>query len=116
MTLTQINEVLNGEVLTGGKALSKEVTTVICSDLMSDVLAFSRTDCLLLTGLINPQTVRTAEMSELAAVCYVRGKRPTTETVQLASRNEIPLLATDYSLYEAAGRLFQAGLGGCDSL
>ena len=116
MTLADINQILEGKNLTADLPLGKEVRTVICSDLMSDVLAFSRAGCLLLTGLTNPQSVRTAEMSELVAVCYVRGKKPEDETVQLARRNGLPLLATGYSLYEAAGKLFQAGLEGCDSL
>lgn len=83
------------------------------ADLMSDVLAFTHAGTLLLTGLTNPQVVRTAEMAGIKAIVFVRGKHPPRETLVLAEDKGIPLLATRYTLYEACGRLYSAGLPSC---
>ena len=85
----------------------------ICSDIMSDVLSFSTSHSLLLTGLTNAQAVRTAEMADISAVCYVQGKRPSSEAVQLAREKGILLLCTPLSAFEACGRLAAAGLQPC---
>ena len=83
------------------------------SDLMSDVLAFIKPDSLLLTGLTNSQTIRTAEIAEIRAICFVRGKRPQPESVELAREKGIPLLCTKLPMYESCGRLYRGGLLGC---
>ena len=83
------------------------------ADLMSDVLAFTHTGTLLMTGLTNPQVIRAAEMAGILAIVFVRGKLPPTETVALAEEKGIPLLASKHTLYETCGRLYQAGLPGC---
>ena len=83
------------------------------ADLMSDVLAFTHAGTLLLTGLTNPQVVRTAEMAEIVAIVFVRGKLPPPETVALAEEKGIPLLASKYTMYEACGRLYRAQLPSC---
>ena len=83
------------------------------ADLMSDVLAFTKSDSLLLTGLTNPQVIRTAEIAEIKAVCFVRGKRPQAETVALAQEKGIPLLCASLPMYESCGRLYGSGLPGC---
>ena len=90
--------------------LGGDVSRVYGSDLMSDILSFSKPKSLLLTGLINPQTVRTAEMVDIAAICFVHGKRPHEETLDLARKNQLPLFCTRFSMFEACGRLFEAGL------
>jgi predicted transcriptional regulator len=77
---------------------------------MSDVLAFSRPGALLLTGLVNVQTIQTAFIAEIAAVVFVRGKRPGDEVIALAQEKGIPLLGTQYSMYEACGMLYRKGL------
>ena len=114
MSFQDILVILQAGVICGSRDLTLDISVVICSDLMSDVLAFSKRGSLLLTGLTNPQSVRSAEMSELAAVCYVRGKLPQAETIQLARSSNIPLIGTGFTMYEAAGRLFQGGLAGGD--
>jgi hypothetical protein len=81
---------------------------------MSDVLCFGKSRGLLLSGLTNPQAVRTAEMSELAAVCFVRGKQPAKETAELPLKSQIPLISTRVSLYAACGKPHAAGLRGCE--
>jgi len=80
---------------------------------MSDVLAFTHAGTLLLTGLTNPQVVRTAEMAGIGAIVFVRGKLPPAETIALAQERGIPLLASKYTMYESCGRLYQAGLASC---
>ena len=110
MKLDELREILEAEVLTGEELLSKEVNMICGSDLMSDVLAFIHSDSVLLTGLVNPQVVRTAEMAEISCVCFVRGKRPPKETIALAEEKKIPLLATMFSMYESCGRLYMKGL------
>ena len=81
---------------------------------MSDVLTFIKSNSLLLTGITNPQVIRTAEISDIPAICFVRGKKPQTKTIKLASEKKIPLFTTVFSLYEACGRLYNKGLFGCD--
>ena len=80
---------------------------------MSDVLAFCSPGALLLTGLTNVQIVRTAQMLDIPAIIFVRGKVPLEETVELAKANNIPIILTRQSLYEACGKLYAAGLKPC---
>ena len=113
MKLEEIAEALEGEVLSGGNDPDLDITVACSSDLMSDVLAFVHTGALLLTGLTNPQVIRTAEMADLAAVCFVRGKRPDPNTVELAKEGGSPLLRTELPLFESSGKLYARGLIGC---
>ena len=101
MQLGQRRDVLRAKVLCGGDHLDREVEMVCGSDLMSDVLAFIKADSLLLTGLTNPQVVRTAGMAEISTVCFVRGKQPQAETIQLADTRKRPLLTTGLSMLES---------------
>ena len=80
------------------------------ADLMSDVLCFNLSRGLLVTGLINPQSVRTAEMADIAALLIVRGKTPPPETVRIAWEVGIPIIGTEMTMFEACGRLYGAGL------
>jgi len=89
-----------------------EVHTAFGADLMSDVLAFADSGCLLLTGLTNPQVIRTADVLDIAAIILVRGKRPPPETLRAAADKNIPVLATKYILFESAGRLYEKGIVG----
>ena len=114
MKLSEIIGVLQAEVLYGEDLDRIEIKQACGSDLMSDVLCYSMQGSLLLTGLTNPQAVRTAEMSEIAAVCFVRGKVPPPETLELARKNNIPLLLSVDSMYLACGKLYSAGVLGCD--
>ena len=89
---------------------SREVTSCQASDLISDILSFRGPDSLLLTGLTNTQVIRAAEILDFVAICFVRGKRPQPGTVKLAEEKGIPLLATPLLMYQACGRLYEAGL------
>jgi predicted transcriptional regulator len=113
VTLREVKEILEAEVLVGHNQLGMEVKTAFGADLMSDVLAFAKAGSLLLTGLTNPQVVRTSDVLDIAAIIIVRGKRPLPETIQLAEELQIPLLSTKYILFETAGRLFTKGIVGC---
>ena len=114
ITLKELKDILNAEILFGNDFLSVKIKTVFSSDLMSDVLTFVKSDSLLLTGLTNAQVVRTAEMAEIGAICFVNNKRPQEETIILAKEKKIPLLATKLFMYECCGRLHRKGLSGAD--
>lgn len=109
MEFEEIKEILLAESLVEPRK-KIEVLTVCGADLMSDVLAFSKEKSALLTGLTNPQVIRTAEMIDLVMVVFVRGKIPPKETIKLAKEKEIPILVTDKPLYESCGLLYEAGL------
>jgi len=110
MILSEIVEALSCDVFTGKDRLNNKIEYGCASDLMSDVLAFSRAGSLLLTGLVNLQTVQTAYIAEIKAIVFVRGKKPDGTIIDLAKEKKIPLLGTNYSLYEACGLLYQKGL------
>ncbi len=114
MLIAEICEILEADSLDDVKRFDKEINLVCGSDLMSDVLTFVKPGSLLLTGLTNPQVVRTAEMADVAVVCFVRGKKPPQETIELAKEKNIPLLVTKLLMYECCGRLHKKGLKGGD--
>ncbi|PKO23531.1 MAG: hypothetical protein CVU38_03645 [Chloroflexi bacterium HGW-Chloroflexi-1] len=113
MKLHQVLEVTEGRLISQTADLDQEVKMGCGADLMSDVLAYSHEGTLLLTGLTNPQVVRTAEMAGIQAIMFVRGKIPPPETVALAAQKGIPLLASKYTLFETCGRIYCAGLPSC---
>jgi predicted transcriptional regulator len=116
MTLKEIKELLQAEVISGDDGLDEEITAAGASDLMSDVLAFGKPGILLLTGLSNSQSVRTANIIDAKAIVYVRGKKPDKEGVELAKQKSIPLLSTKFMMYTACGLLFSHGLKGISTL
>ena len=116
MVLREVKEILEAELLSGEDSLDIEIRMACGADLLSDVLAFSKSESLLLTGLTNPQVVHTAEIAEIKAVCFVRGKRPSAETVKLAESKGIPLLRTSLPMYESCGRLYNHQVPGCSQV
>ena len=115
MLLSLVKSILNAEVLSGEEEAVldlKDIHTACGCDLMSDVLAFVKDQSLLLTGLINSQVIRTAEMMDIVAVCFVRGKTPPEDVIELAEEKGITILKTSYPLYTACGMLYQEGLRG----
>ena len=112
MKLRDILEILSARVLVDHQGLDEEVPMGGAADLMSDVLAFGSEGMVLMTGLTNPQVVRTAEMAGINLVIFVRDKTPPPETLELAQDSGITLLITGYTMYEACGRLYKAGLPG----
>jgi len=113
MTLEDVRRILEAETIVGPSLDAIPVEMGCGADLMSDVLAFAKPGTLLLTGLTNIQVVRTGEMVEVVAICFVRGKRPPEETIKLAVSKNLPLLATQLPMFEACGRLYRNGLKGC---
>ncbi|MFH0787503.1 MAG: DRTGG domain-containing protein [Pseudomonadota bacterium] len=110
MKLKDVIKVTQGSVLTRGSDLNQEVKYCGAMDLMSDALAYLPPGSMLLTGLKNIQTIRTAEMAYVTAILFVRGKMPDLETIQLAEELGIPLIKTDFGMFESCGRLYQAGM------
>jgi len=116
MTLKEIKEVLQAEVINGNDCLDLEIEFAGGSDLMSDVLAFGKPGILLLTGLSNAQSVRTANIIDAKAIVYVRGKKPDKMGIELAKEKRLPLLSTKFMMYTACGILFSRGLPGVSGL
>lgn len=110
MKLIDIVALLNAKVICGEEFLNREVATVLASDLMSDVLTVNSDNMLLLTGLVNIQTIRTAEMSDIQNIILLRDKKASPEIIEMAEENEIVLIESSLSTYEACGLLFKAGL------
>ena len=110
MQLREVLEIIDGKLISTDVDLTQEVVLGGGADLMSDLLAFGQEGMLLMTGLTNPQVVRTAEMAGVAAIVFVRGKIPPPETISLASQMGMPLLASKYTMFETCGRLYKAGL------
>ena len=115
MTLDEIVRAVEGEVLVDAP-FTVNVETACASDLMSDVLLFTKPHMLLITGLTNPQSVRTADMAEAPAVVFVRSKYPPAETLRLAEDMGIAVILCPYTMFEAAGILYAAGLKGIGKL
>ncbi|MBP3889153.1 MAG: hypothetical protein J6F30_16135 [Cellulosilyticum sp.] len=112
MKLSQVQQILEAQLWTGGERLESKVYAACGCDLMSDVLAFAKEKVLLLTGLINLQVIRTAEMLDIKAIVFVRGKKPSQDMIDLANERGIVLFSTDIPLYPACGLLYEAGLRG----
>jgi predicted transcriptional regulator len=113
VTLQEVKEILDADVIVGHDRLGVEVTKGGCADMMSDVLVYCTTGSLLLTGLNNTQIVHTASILDLAAIVLVRGKRPFPDTIKLAEELNVPILTTQYILFEAVCRLHDRGMVSC---
>lgn len=111
MKVNEIIEILKAEVLNEGD-MDQEVKSACGSDMMSDVLAFVKDQSVLLTGLMNPQVVRTAEMMDMHCIIFVRGKKIDPTVVDLARQKDITVLATPYRMFTACGLLYDNGLRG----
>lgn len=112
MCLYEIRDILEATVLWGDEYLDQEIHSACGCDFMSDVLAFVKNQALLLTGMMNPQVVRTAEMMDMKCIVFVRGKRPDEMMLQLAKERNIVVMATPKRLYTACGLLYSNGLAG----
>ncbi len=116
MTVNDIKRYLNAEIICGEDLMDTEVHTACGSDMMSDVLAFVKDQAVLLTGLINPQVVRTAEMMDICCIVFVRGKMPDESVIRLAQERDIVLMKTPLRMFSACGILYENGLrGGSES-
>lgn len=111
MKLSKVIEILNAELLAGNDT-EMEILSACGSDLMSDVMAYVKENVLLLTGLVSPQVIRTAEMMDIRAVVFVRGKNPGPAILELAAEKGMAVLSTDNPMFIACGKLYQSGLTG----
>ena len=110
MKISEIRDLLDATIMTGEDALAHEVSSACCSDMMSDVLAYVKDQGVLLTGLINPQVIRTANMMDMVCIVFVRSKQPTEEMIELAKECGIVVMCTTKRAFEASGILYHAGL------
>ena len=111
MKVSEIMKVLDAELVYGEEFLDREVHSACGSDMMSDVLAYVKDQAVLLTGLVNPQVIRTAEMMDMVCIVFVRSKSPSEEMIRLAKESDMVILKTNKRMYEACGRLYVGGLG-----
>ena len=111
MKIKEIQKLLSAELLCGEEAIENDVFSACCSDMMSDVLAYVKDQGVLLTGLVNSQVVRTANMMDMVCIVFVRNKIPSDEMISLAKESGIVLMKTELRAYEASGILYDAGLG-----
>lgn len=112
MYLSEVKEILDAKVLCGEELLDQEIHSACGSDFMSDVLAYVKNQALLLTGMMNPQVVRTAEMMDMKCIVFVRGKLPDESVLRLARERNIVVMASPKRLYTACGLLYANGLAG----
>lgn len=112
MTLKKVAEILEAIIVSDIDNLDINIKGACSADLMSDVLYYYASDFLLITGLIQPQVVRTAEIAGIRSIVFTQNKKPDKETISLAQQKKIPLLITPFCMYAASGKLYQAGLQG----
>lgn len=110
MTIGEIQTLLKAKVLVGEELLEHQVYSACGSDMMSDVLAYVKDQGVLLTGLVNSQVIRTAEMMDMVCIVFVRDKQPTDDMLELAKEAGIAVLSTPKRMYEACGKLYAGGL------
>ena len=115
MTIREVKEILNARLHTPGADLDVQVHAACGSDMMSDVLAYVKDQAVLLTGLNNPQVVRTADMMDMVCIVFVRGKTPDQQLLDLAAQRDIAVLRTPHTMFQACGLLFAQGLRGGES-
>lgn len=112
MKIGTIKDLLGAQVICCEEGLSRHVYSACGSDMMSDVLAFVKEQAVLLTGLVNPQVVRTAEMMDMSCIVFVRGKSPDLSMIELAEQRDIVLIGTELEMFTSCGRLYAHGLRG----
>ena len=115
MKLSELIQLINGTLLTHHLSEDVEIAGAMGADLMSDVLTSIQPESILLTGLCNPQVVRTALIADIRAIVFVRGKSPTIETIEIAIEENIPLIKTNSGMFEACGILYAKGLPGYET-
>jgi predicted transcriptional regulator len=110
MKLSEVAALTNAEIICGKERMTEMVDSGFSADLMSDVLTIDTDNLLLITGLSNIQTIRTAEMADIRFILFVRNKKSSDEMIELARENNMVILETSYSLFKTSGILFSAGL------
>lgn len=110
MIIREIGNIINAKVRCGKEFLDEDISFAFASDLMSDVLTLNSESMLLITGLANVQSIRTAEMSDIRCIIYVRGKKVSPEMIAIAEENEMVLLECEYSMFRTCGLIYKTGV------
>lgn len=110
MKVNELIRLINGKLICGDPEKAPQLDYAFASDLMSDVLTLDHISPLLITGLSNLQTIRTAEMADIHTIVIARGKTASEEMIALAEQNNLLLIETPYSVFRTSGILFQHGL------
>ena len=110
MKISTMKELLEADIVCCEELLGSHVYSACGSDMMSDVLAYVKDQAVLITGLVNPQVIRTAEMMDMRCIVFVRNKKPSDEMLALAKESDIVILATSKRMFEACGLLYTGGL------
>jgi predicted transcriptional regulator len=105
--ISEVTKILGAEVLFGENLLDQEITEFAASDLLSDILTFTKEGYFLLTGLTSPQVVRTAELTGAIAILFVRRKYPPQEALGLAKSHLIPILRTEKLMFESCKKIVE---------
>ncbi|TYB30935.1 MAG: transcriptional regulator [Candidatus Mcinerneyibacterium aminivorans] len=114
MKVKEVVELIDGEVLLGDEKLNVEVPAAYSADLLSDVLALTEEDTLLITGTVSLQVIRVAEILGIIGIIFVRGKKPQDNVIQVAQKRlDIPLIVTKKTMFETSGLLYQKGIRPC---
>ena len=112
MKLKEVAAVLGAELLCGEGHLNDDIECGCGSDMMSEVLAFTKYHAVLLTGLVNNHVLRTAEMLDISSIIFVRGKRPAEDILEMAKEMDIALFTTEMPMFSACGELYMRGIKG----
>jgi hypothetical protein len=110
MTIKEITGIIDGRVISCREKMSASVEYAFASDLMSDVLTIEKENMLLITGLANLQTIRTAEMSDISCIIFARDKKIGEDIVSLAKENNMILIECPHSVFHISGELYKAGI------
>ncbi|MHB9294593.1 hypothetical protein PilKf_00317 [Pillotina sp. SPG140] len=110
VTVAKAITIVEGQFFCGEEKSDLEIASACGADLMSDVMAFVKDRVLLLTGLVNPQVIRTAELLDIHCIIFVRGKIPSRDMIDMAEDSGIILGGTKLPLFLACGKLYEAGL------
>jgi predicted transcriptional regulator len=110
MRLSEIQTLLDATLYADADGEDREINTVFACDMMSDVLACGDEIEMMITGLVNQQVVRTADMMDIGVILFVRGKVPPEDVISMARQRDMIVLATDYRMFTTCGLLYEAGL------
>jgi len=113
MTLDEIAEILEADIIVNSAADDLNMESACSSDMLSSILYYHTPNSLLITGLTQPQVIKTAEIAGIRIIAFVLNKKPSQSSIEMAKQKNIPIISTPLCMYTASGRLFRAGLPGC---
>jgi DRTGG domain len=108
MKLQEIADKLELEKLT--PVFDKDVTGVYISDMVSDVIANAKAGNLLVTVQVHANALAAANLVDVCGIIVAQGKKPTDDVVRMAVKAEISIFSTELSRWQAATKLYEAGL------